>query len=370
MFCESAESPFAAPDPEANWVELAETLSLRFAERAAEHDRATTLPVDNLRLLHQEGFDTAWLPRDQGGHDLSWRTFGEVLTAIARGCPSTATIWLMHMGAAYGLIAQTDDDFFAGELRAGKRFANALSEPASGNRFLMPGQHAVPTEGGYRLDGAKRFVSGCEIAEYFLVNALVDDKPAFFGITVDASMEFTPIWDSMGLRATRSQLVTFNGTLLPDERRGIGSRGAINPIPVGLAFLSIGVAEAAMRALTAHARGRRIPGEDVQLSEMQWVRFAAAEAHVRLRSARLLAGQLAWLADRGSPQVNQVGFEAKLLANEVAKEVAALGVKIGGGTGFLAQSPIQRHFRDAQAGALMAYSVEVCQSEIGALLMS
>ena len=45
--------------------------------------------------------------------------------------------------------------------------------------------------------------------------------------------------------------------------------------------------------------------------------------------------------------------------------MAALGVKVGGGSGYLRTSPIQRHFRDAQAGALMAYSVEVCQDVVG-----
>lgn len=42
-----------------------------------------------------------------------------------------------------------------------------------------------------------------------------------------------------------------------------------------------------------------------------------------------------------------------------------LGVRVGGGSGFLRTSPIQRHFRDAQAGALMAYSVEVCRDTVG-----
>jgi alkylation response protein AidB-like acyl-CoA dehydrogenase len=40
-------------------------------------------------------------------------------------------------------------------------------------------------------------------------------------------------------------------------------------------------------------------------------------------------------------------------------------VRVGGGSGFLRTSPIQRHFRDAQAGALMAYSVEVCRDTVG-----
>jgi alkylation response protein AidB-like acyl-CoA dehydrogenase len=86
---------------------------------------------------------------------------------------------------------------------------------------------------------------------------------------------------------------------------------------------------------------------------------------VSLRGAVLLAEQVMWLADHRDPQATFAAVEAKLAANEVAKAAAAFGVKVGGATGYLATSPIQRHFRDAQAGALMAYSVEVCSGLVG-----
>lgn len=366
-------SPLDPPAAEKSWVERVNALAEGFAQRAAELDETAQLPTENLRQLHEAGFDTAWLPQSYGGQGLSWVTFGRVLATVAKACPSTATIWLMHLGAAYGLVHMSSDEnaeFFAQELARGKRFANALSEPTGGNLFLMPLQVAQPVDGGFVLDGAKRFVSGCEIADYLLVNALVDEVPAFFGITPDDTLKLVPIWDSVGLRATRSQLITFDGTLLPQARRCIRLTDEPNPIPIGLPFLSIGVAEAALEALRVHACGRIIPTTGESLSSMQWVQFAAANEHVRLRAATLLAAHTAWLADQRSPLANPTSLEAKLLANEVAKDVAALGVKVGGGSGYLKTSPIQRHFRDAQAGALMAYSAEVCQSEIGKAVMA
>lgn len=366
-------SPLDPPAAETPWIERATELAEGFARRAADLDESAQLPVDNLRELYEAGFDTAWLPPNLGGQGLSWLTFGRALATFAKACPSTATIWLMHVGAAYGLIHMSDEsnsEFFARELADGKRFANALSEPTGGNLFLMPLQVAQPTGGGFVLDGAKRFVSGCEIADYVLVNALVGDIPAFFGISPDATFKTVPIWDSMGMRATRSQLLTFEGTLLPESRRCTRFTDEPNPIPMGLPFLSIGVAEAALDALSRHARSRVIPTTGQPLADMQWVQFAAASEHVRLKAATLLAAHTTWLADQRSPLVNPSSLEAKLLANEVAKDVAALGVKVGGGSGYLKGSPIQRHFRDAQAGALMAYSVEVCQSEIGKALLA
>ncbi|HEY3002552.1 MAG TPA: acyl-CoA dehydrogenase family protein [Kribbellaceae bacterium] len=50
------------------------------------------------------GIDTAALPGEYGGAGLSFRTLGEILRIIGKACPSTACIWLMHLGAALTLV--------------------------------------------------------------------------------------------------------------------------------------------------------------------------------------------------------------------------------------------------------------------------
>ena len=365
----SPPGPLDPPADESGWLEVVAELAPEFRARAPELEETATLPVDNLRQLHASGLDAAFLPVDLGGDGLSMRTFGRVVGALADACPSTACIWVMHIGAAIGLVEmapQPARDGFAAGLRDGRRFANALSEPTSGNLFLTPLQAAEPTDGGWRLDGAKRFVSGSEIADHLLVNALVDGVPTFFGIDPDDSIDQVPIWDAMGLRATRSQLLVFDGTLLPAERRcEPPQQASANPIPVGLPWLSLGLAEAALRDLREHARGRVMPTTGQPLAHMQWVQFAVADAWVRLRGARLLADQACWYADHVPEAFGPASFEAKLAANEVARQVADVALRAGGGSGYLKTSPIERHFRNAQAGALMAYSAEVCRDVIG-----
>jgi alkylation response protein AidB-like acyl-CoA dehydrogenase len=368
-------SPFAVPESERPYVEAAAALAPEFAARADEHDEHATLPVDNLRALHASGIDAAALPAEYGGAGLSFQALGEILRIVGKACPSTACIWLMHMGAALTLVRYTRPEvaeFYAAEVVAGKRFANALSEPTGGNLFLFPLQTAEPVEGGFRLDGAKRFVSGCEIADHFLVNALLEDGPAFFGVAADPSVERVPIWDAMGLRGTRSQLLSFKDTVLQERNRCVRMvRGEPNLIALGLSWLSIGVAEAALDALVEHARSRTIPTTGKPLAELQWVTFDAADAHTELLAARVLCERSMWLADHDDgPGAMDAAVEAKLYANRVAKRTADLGLRIGGGSGFLRTSPIQRHFRDAQAGALMAYSVEVCRDTVGKRLLN
>jgi alkylation response protein AidB-like acyl-CoA dehydrogenase len=365
----SLPGPLDPPAEESGWLEVVAELAGGFRARAPELEETATLPVGGLRELHASGLDVAFLPVALGGQGVSMRTFGRVVGAIAEACPSTACIWLMHMGAAIGLVEMAPAparELFAASLRQGRRFANALSEPTSGNLFLTPLQSAEPTEGGWRLDGAKRFVSGSEIADHLLVNALVDGVPTFFGIDPDPSIASVDIWDAMGLRATRSQLLVFSGTLLPAERRcQQPQQASANPIPVGLPWLSLGLAEAALHDLREHAGGRVMPTTGKPLAHMQWVQFATADAWVALRGARLLADQAGWYADHAPEAFAPASFEAKLAANEVARQVADLALRAGGGSGYLNSSPIGRHFRNAQAGALMAYSAEVCRDVIG-----
>jgi alkylation response protein AidB-like acyl-CoA dehydrogenase len=361
--------PLDPPAGEARWLEVVDSLAAAFRDRAPGLEETATLPVDNLRELHDSGLDAAFLPAEVGGDGVSMRTFGRAVGAIADACPSTACIWLMHMGAGLGLVHMAPGptgEMFAAALRDGARFANALSEPTSGNLFLTPLQSAEPTDGGWTLDGAKRFVSGSEIADHLLVNALVDGVPTFFGIDPDESITTVDIWDTMGLRATRSQLLTFAGTFLPADRRCEPPPGpSANAIAAGLPWLSIGLAEAALRDLRDHANGRVIPTTGEPLSHMQWVQFAVADAWVALRGARMLADQLGWYADHQPEAFMPAAFEAKLAANEVARQVADVAMRAGGASGYLKASPIERHFRNAQAGGLMAYSVEVCRDVIG-----
>jgi alkylation response protein AidB-like acyl-CoA dehydrogenase len=203
-----------------------------------------------------------------------------------------------------------DHRVYAQEVAEGKRFANALSEPTGGNLFLIPLQKAE--------------------------------------------------------RGTRSQLLSFTDTVLREEHRCVRMvRGEPNIIALGLSWLSIGVAEATLEALTEHARTRVVPTTGKPLAELQWVTFDTADVHTELLAARLLCERSMFLADIGDPAAMDAAVEAKLYANQVAKRVADLGLRVGGGSGFLRTSPIQRHFRDAQAGALMAYSVEVCRDTVG-----
>ncbi|MCX6502851.1 MAG: acyl-CoA dehydrogenase family protein [Microbacterium sp.] len=359
-------SPVIVPATEQHWVDAVAALAPAFAAAVAADDAAARLPLDHLQAIHATGLDAAFLPREHGGEALSYATLGAVVRALAAAHPAVATVWLMHIGAAHGLVtlsAPEEAAFFAAELRAGRRFSNALSEPAGGNFFLASQQDATPAGEDWTLTGRKVFVSGSEAADHLFLNSRIDGAPAFFGVTVDDTVSFPPIEETMGMRATRSRTIVFEGT--PLRRARLCAPPApdyANLITVGFAFLSIGIAESAIDAIAATANRER---GGSKLADVQWVRQDTAAAWAEIEAARLLAERTAWLADQGSPEAMLAATESKMHANEVAKRAAAVAVRVGGGGGYLLTSPIQRIFRDAQAGALMAYSVPFSQDVVG-----
>ncbi|BDI22190.1 acyl-CoA dehydrogenase family protein [Herbiconiux sp. L3-i23] len=363
-------SPVSVPPAEQHWIDVVSDLAEGFAATVAADDRSGELPVAHLRALADSGLDAAFLPTSHGGEALSYTTLGTVVRILAAAHAAVAAVWLMHMGAAHALVTLSPPPaaaFFAEELKAGKRFSNALSEPAGGNFFLSSQQDVAPVDGGWLLNGRKMFVSGSEIADHFFLNVRVDGAPAFFGATVDDTVSFPPIDQTIGMRATRSRSVVFDGMLLESGRRcSAPAADYANLITVAFAFLSVGIAESALDAVKAYATSRPAgPGSTETLADASWVKSEIGLVWAEVRAARLLAEQTAWLADRKDPQAMANATEAKMLANEVAKKAAAVAVKVGGGSGYLERSPIQRIFRDAQAGALMAYSVPFSQEIVG-----
>ncbi|WP_438040730.1 acyl-CoA dehydrogenase family protein [Sorangium sp. So ce128] len=354
----------------------AERISALLAEHAARHDRDATFPIEGLAATIRSPINTALLGGAAGDDaaraPCSWLTFGRIVAILARGDASFATAWLMHQGAmsVYRALADPGErSRFEQAIRRGAWVGNALSEPTSGNMFLVPRQVAQKAEGGYRLTGEKRFVTGCEHADFFFTAAVCDGQPAFFLLERDDSIAIEPVWDTLGMRATRSQIVRFQGTLLRESRRLAVDPTAPNPIPNGLGWLSVGIAEAAMAAAVAYAKERVLPPGDRPIAELQWVQFAVADMSLRLEAARALAMRTAAALDAGDPSYGLLQLQSKVVANEAAVAIATSALEIAGGAGYMRSRPIERHLRDAMSGPIMALSGPAIRDIVGKALL-
>ncbi|MCP3143210.1 acyl-CoA dehydrogenase family protein [Pyxidicoccus xibeiensis] len=344
----------------------AEQLAALVAEHAAKHDRDSTFPEEGRAAIVRSPLNTMLLD------GASWQTFGRVLATLCRADASFGTAWLMHQGAGtsfMALVNAAERAAFDTGFRQGAWFGNALGEPTSGNLFLMPLQQARRVEGGWRLSGAKRFVSGGEHAKYLLTSAICDGRPCFFIVDKDASVRVEEIWDPMGMRATRSQLLHFQDTLLPESRMLRLDPSQPNAVSAGLPWISIGIAEAAMGFAIQYAKERRLPPENKPLAELQWAQFSVADMSLRLEAARSLAMRSASATDARAPDFPILQMQAKVVANEAAVSIANAALELAGGSGYLRSRPLERYVRDAMSGPLMAWSGAVTRDFLGKALL-
>lgn len=122
---------------------------------------------------------------------------------------------------------------------------------------------------------------------------------------------------------------------------------------VGLAAVNVGIAQAALSSALEHATSRRYP-DGSALVEVATVQHALADMDIAVRAARTLLQEAARLGDSGDEGALVPLMEAKILCTDVAARVTQAALEVCGGQGYTPALPIERHLRDARAGAVMA----------------
>jgi acyl-CoA dehydrogenase len=243
----------------------------------------------------------------------------------------------------------------------------ALTEPQGGSDTAAFRTRARKTERGYALTGAKCFIGNAARADWILVQATLDPSKgragqrAFFVERGAPGLTGVKIEKKMGLRAYESVSFTLENcevpaeNLLGGERAEPGPRaggggsggdyaatmGALNATRVAVAASALGVARA------AHDETRRVARESGAISHPR-VRDALELMVRKIRAARLLTLQAAWLVDQRRSNIVESSM-AKIATAEVAQEVSALGMEIVGLAAGAGDELVEKLFRDAKA---------------------
>jgi alkylation response protein AidB-like acyl-CoA dehydrogenase len=133
---------------------------------------------------------------------------------------------------------------------------------------------------------------------------------------------------------------------------------------VGLAAVNVGIASAAAAAATTHAAERRY-ADGSSLAEVQYIQHLLADMDLATRQARLLVREAARLGEADDEAALVAIMEAKVAATEAAAAVTQKALEATGGQGYTPSLPIERHLRDARAGAVMAPTNAVLRNWIG-----
>jgi len=364
-------------------VATAERLAEELGRHAGRHDRDGSYPFESIAALRGAGYFAAPVPEQLGGLGVS--SVHDVVVAsgrLARGDASVAIGVNMHLVVVLNLLRRWEMARAVGHRRREQAFAESLREIGSGHVVLAAAQSepaqdltrpstvAVRTDEGWRIDGHKIFCTMSPAATALLASVRFtgDDGVERYGyvqVPADApGVQINDDWDALGMRASGSHSITFDGVVLPASAlRGGFPTGEPVPylernLPSGLfhASASLGIAEA---AFTRAARPERI-GDDAR------ARMLVAESAIDLATSRAVLSRAAALiddhhaanpADDGADDeivaLFAEGQAAKTHVNEAASRVVDRALALSGGAGYLNGSPLARAYRDVRAGAFM-----------------
>lgn len=355
----------------------------RIAARAAAVDRERAFPRASLEALGEAGLLGLSAPSVFGGAGAGLSALAEAGEAIGGACASTGMTFLMHVVTAATVAGGGGPRAgeLLSELASGERLGTlAFSERGTGAHFYAPELRAVRSgaPGRVRISGRKSFVTSGGHADVYLVLVQSEDGAGAdcYAIERDApGVSFDGAWDGLGMAGNSSIAMTLDEVEVGDEER-VGAPGEAGALVfgvvapwflVGLAAVNVGIAEAARQAATGHASGRAYANGSA-LAEVQAIQHQLADADLQARQARLLLREAAALGDAGDPGALVAIMEAKVAATEAARDVTQRALEICGGQGYTPALPIERHLRDARAGAVMAPTNGVLRSWIGKAL--
>ena len=234
----------------------------------------------------------------------------------------------------------------------------ALTEPGTGSDAAAISCRARKVEGGYLINGRKRYISFASESAYLILFALTDSAPDQQRISSFVFPTDTPGYrvvekvECLGLRGHHDEELEFKdcwipeGNLIGDEGRGLNY--ALQSLDVTRTTLNagfIGLAAACLDEAVQQARVRKTFGKE--LFHRQAVSFPLAEIAAKIDAARLMNYQAAWMHDRGQKHTIETA-KAKVLATQVMLEAANMAIEAYGGFGCTKKSPVERLYRDAK----------------------
>ncbi len=242
--------------------------------------------------------------------------------------------------------------------RGEKIAAFALTEPASGSDVASMEMTAVEQAGGYRLDGAKTYISNGGIADYYVLFARTGEAPGAKGVStfiVDADVagldasERIAVIAPHPLATLRFDNVRLDGNALLGERgRGFAQAMATLDIfrtTVGAAAL--GFARRALDEATGRALTRRL-GDGV-LADNAVTQAKLAEMVLDIDTSALLIYRAGWLRDVKGARNTREAALAKLHATDSAQQVIDKAVQMFGGMGVTVGATVEALYREVRA---------------------
>jgi len=339
---------------------------------AREVDAQGRYPVETVAALRESGLLGLTLPTEVGGLGAGPHELVEVLTALAGACGSTAMIYLMHVAAAMPVAAAPPPGLpkLLNQLADGSALGSlAFSESGSRSHFWAPVSHATTDGDRVRIQARKSWVTSAGYADVYVVST---GSAAAEGVDLYALPSGTPgldvagPWRGMGLRGNASAPMALDATVPADYRLGDAGSGfaammqTVLPwFDLGNASVSVGLSRAAVDAAVAHTSASRLEHLDQSLSALPTIRAQLARMSIELAMTTAYLDQTAGrlVEPQDDTMLHVLGVKAG--ANDAALRITDAAMRVCGGAAFSDHLQLDRYFRDARAGHVMAPTADV-----------
>ncbi len=339
-----------------------------FAEKeiapSARHvDETGEFPAATFQKMGELGLMGLPFPEEFGGAGVDSIATAIAIEEVARGCGSTALAYAAHLGLGSAPIAMfgttEQKERFLQPAAQGKYMAAfGLTEPHAGSDAGATRTSAVLDGNEWLINGSKMWITNAPMAGHIIITAVTDKDRGKHGISSlivpqgAAGMSFGKHEPKMGLRGSVSTAISFEDVRVPKENLlGERGRGFIQFLKVldggriGIAAMSIGLAQAAYEAALAYAREREAFGKAI--GGYQTISNMIADMEVGLETARTMLYKAAWLKDQERPFSKEAAI-AKLYASEVAEKICRDAIQVFGGYGYSQEFPVERLYRDVR----------------------
>ena len=354
------------------------------APAARQNDKEARFSSEAIAALGPAGLLGITLPSEVGGSALGPRTLAAVIATFAEADASAAMVYLMHVCATATIAAARPGAAVAQTLKdisAGKHLTTlAFSEAGSRSHFWAPLSRAKRNDVAVHLTAKKSWVTSAGHAQSYVVSALAPEGKSPTDSTLYLVASDTPglsvagPWDGLGMRANASAPMILEdcevepGLQLTDDGAGFKAMlGVVLPLfNLGTSAIALGLCRAAVAGSAAHLRSARFEHLGQTLGEsLPTLRAQLATMQIDTEGLAARVADLVDHLERPRETTMLRVLESKAAAGDVAIAVTSAAMRVCGGAAFSKHLTIERLFRDAHAGAVMAPTGDVLRDFIG-----
>ena len=350
---------------------------------AKELDQTSAFPWENIKKMGELGLLGVPWSEELGGAGMDQLSYYVTIHEMAKVDASHALTISAHTNLGTSPIVEfgTEEQRrrYVPLLASGKVLGGfGLTEHGAGSDAGGTASTAVDKGDHYLLNGSKVFITHAGVGEIFSVTARTEPGSGNKGITsfivtkdtVDLEkcralgvghasdlvktkgVRAGKKEDKMGWRASDTRELVFEDAVVPKENvLGTVGLGFVNFLRtldagrIGIAALSLGIAEGAYDAALAYAGSRKQFGRPI--GSFQGIHFQLADMALEIEAGTHLLYHAAWLKQNGKPFKKEAAM-AKLFCSELAMRATTTAVQVFGGYGYTTDYPVERMMRDAK----------------------